>query len=41
MGRCVEKLGGINECVRFDIIEIEADCTHYEDDVDNKWKINS
>lgn len=41
LGRCIEKFEGIKECVRSDVIEIEADCTHYEDDVDDKWKINS
>ncbi|CAD8198753.1 unnamed protein product [Paramecium octaurelia] len=41
LGRCVEKKGGLQECVRSDIIELDADCTHYEDDINNKWKINS
>ncbi|CAD8119529.1 unnamed protein product [Paramecium sonneborni] len=41
LGRCILKKNGNQFCVRSDIINIQADCTHYEDDLDNVLKINS
>ncbi|CAD8104832.1 unnamed protein product [Paramecium sonneborni] len=41
LGRCIQKKDGHQFCVRSDIIDLQADCSHYEDDLDNIWKINS